>query len=164
MQQTSPGSFLYSASDVVHFLDCEHLTSLDLRAFNEDLQKAKDDEQAILIQEKGNLHENAFVEVLKARHASFIDIAKTSDQRQGKADATLKAMREGIEIIFQATFLQGELLGHADFLRRVETPSSLGSYSYEVLDTKLARSIKAKFVVQLAFYSDLLANVQGLLP
>ena len=164
MQQTSPGSFLYSASDVVHFLDCEHLTSLDLRAFTEDLQKAKDDEQALLIQEKGNLHENAFVEVLKARHASFIDIAKTSDQRQGKADATLKAMHEGIEIIFQATFVQGELLGHADFLRRVETPSSLGNYSYEVLDTKLARSVKAKFVVQLAFYSDLLANVQGLLP
>ena len=93
MQQISPGNFLYSASDVVHFLDCEHLTSLDLRAFNEDLQKAKDDEQALLIQEKGNLHENAFVEVLKARHASFIDIAKTSDQRQGKADATLKGKR-----------------------------------------------------------------------
>jgi hypothetical protein len=51
MQQIASGSFLYSASDVVHFLECEHLTSLDLRAFTEDLQKTKDDEQAILMYE-----------------------------------------------------------------------------------------------------------------
>jgi len=115
MQETAAGTFLYSASDVVHFLDCEHLTSLDLRAFTEDLPKTKDDEQAILIQEKGLSHESAFVEKLRAQHASFIDIAKVSDQRQAKADATIQAMREGIEIIFQAPLLQGEWLGYADF-------------------------------------------------
>jgi len=164
MQETAAGTFLYSASDVVHFLDCEHLTSLDLRAFAEDLPKTKDDEQAILIQEKGLSHESAVVEKLRAQHASFIDIAKVSDQRQAKANATIQAMREGIEIIFQATFLQGEWLGYADFLRRTDTSSALGDYSYEVLDTKLARSVKAKFVIQLAFYSDLLANIQGRMP
>jgi len=73
-------------------------------------------------------------------------------------------MAEGHDVVFQATFLCGELYGHADFLRRVERRSALGAYGYEVLDTKLARSAKAKFVVQLAFYSDLLASVQGVAP
>jgi hypothetical protein len=41
----------------------------------------------------------------------------------------------------------GKLFGRADFLKRVERPSKLGSFSYEVQDTKLARSPKAKFVV-----------------
>jgi uncharacterized protein len=40
----------------------------------------------------------------------------------------------------------------------------LGAFSYEVLDTKLASSAKAKFAVQLAFYSDLLAEAQGAPP
>jgi len=65
--------------------------------------------------------------------------------------------------LFSATDLAGflecehvtTLYGRADFLRRVEQPSKLGGFSYEVLDTKLARSPKAKFLVQLAFYSDL---------
>ena len=48
-----------------------------------------------------------------------------------------------------------------DFLRRVDgEPSALGSWRYEVADTKLARSAKAKFLVQLAFYSALLAKAE----
>jgi uncharacterized protein len=50
-------------------------------------------------------------------------------------------------------------------MRRVETPSPLcGAWSYEVWDTKLARSPKAKFLVQLAFYSSLLTRTQGVAP
>ena len=164
MQKITPGKFLYAATDVVNFLECEHLTTLDLLSFEQSMQKAKDDEQAVLIQEKGTEHETAYVETLKLKHKSLIDIAKVSDDRQERATATLDAMRRGEEIIFQATFIEGQFLGYADFLRRVETPSLLGAYSYEVLDTKLARSTKGKFVIQLAFYSELLKNIQGVLP
>src|SRR5205085_8967906 len=45
--------------------------------------------------------------------------------------------------------------------RRVETPSVLGSWSYEVLDTKLARQVKPHVVHQLALYSRLVGRVQG---
>ena len=51
--------------------------------------------------------------------------------------------------------------GRADFLMRVEKPSDLGDWSYEVWDTKLARHAKASAVLQLCFYSDLLAGLQG---
>ena len=39
----------------------------------------------------------------------------------------------------------------ADFLRKVPRPSVLGDYSYEVIDTKLGRTPKAGYVLQLAF-------------
>ncbi|MBV9103481.1 MAG: TM0106 family RecB-like putative nuclease, partial [Candidatus Eremiobacteraeota bacterium] len=58
----------------------------------------------------------------------------------------------------------GTWLGHADILRRVEVPSNLGEWSYEVEDTKLARSEKPYFLVQLCFYSACVAEIQGRMP
>lgn len=54
--------------------------------------------------------------------------------------------------------------GRADFLIRVKKPSALGPFSYEVVETKLARSTKARAIIQLCFYSDMLAAIQGVLP
>ena len=48
--------------------------------------------------------------------------------------------------------------------RRVETPSGLGAWSYEALDTKLARETRAGAVLQLCLYSDLLGQAQGVAP
>jgi uncharacterized protein len=77
----------------------------------------------------------------------------------------MQAMHEGAEVIYQATLRDGQLFGHADFLMRVDGEASdLGTWRYEVADTKLARSPKAKFLVQLAFYSHLLALAQGAEP
>jgi uncharacterized protein len=52
----------------------------------------------------------------------------------------------------------------ADVLRRVETPSRLGAWSYEVTDAKLARETKGNTVLQISLYSDLLSEAQGLEP
>jgi len=84
--------------------------------------------------------------------------------KAARARSTVEAMRSGAGVIYQATFLDGQWRGRADFLIRVETPSSLGPWSYEVVDTKLARSTKAGAVVQLCFYSDLLSRIQNLEP
>ena len=46
----------------------------------------------------------------------------------------------------------------------LDTPSAFGDYSYEVLDTKLARSSHGKFIIQLAFYSAMLADLQRHAP
>lgn len=163
MQKRGEGIF-YSASDIVNYIECEHLTTLDLIDLETPLQKTEDDEQAKLIQAKGYAHEADFLELLKARHSSLIDLSKTGGSPKKKAAATLQAMRDGYEIIFQATLQDGCLIGHADFLRKVPRPSELGDWSYEVLDTKLARSTKAKFIIQLGFYSVLLGKAQGLPP
>ncbi len=78
--------------------------------------------------------------------------------------ATLEAMREGIGVIVQAALAVGRWRGRADILRRVETPSNFGPWSYEALDTKLARETKGGTVLQLCSYSELLAGTQGMLP
>ena len=43
-------------------------------------------------------------------------------------------------------------------------PSALGGWSYEAVDTKLARETKAGAVLQLCLYSDLIKEVQGFAP
>ena len=73
-------------------------------------------------------------------------------------------MKSGAQIIVQAALAHGRWVGRADILRRVESPSNLGSWSYEIIDTKLARETKAGSVLQLCLYADLLAQVQGKAP
>ncbi len=163
MQKRS-GELLYSASDIVNFLECEHITTLDLTNLETPLLRAVDDDSAKLIQAKGFAHEATYVALARKLHHSFVDIAETASGLEAQASATLEAMRLGTEVIYQAAFRDDALIGHADFLRRVPRPSSLGAYSYEVLDTKLARTTKSKFIVQLAHYSHLLAIAQGTDP
>src|SRR5262249_37812184 len=60
--------------------------------------------------------------------------------------------------------VEGRWFGRADVLRRVARPSGLGSWSYEVWDTKLARETRGGSVLQICLYSDLLETIQGTRP
>src|SRR2546423_11043876 len=73
-------------------------------------------------------------------------------------------MTEGVDVIDQGTLLEGRWRCHPDFLLRVDRPSKLGDYSYEVADTKLARKAKAAPVVQCCVYAEQVAAVQGVEP
>src|SRR5215212_6014667 len=130
--QKRNGDVLYSASDVVNFLECEHIATLDLAHLATPLPKAVDDDSARLIQAKGFTHEADYAERIRARNGSFVNIADISRDLDDQVAATLDAMRSGISTIFQAALRDGPIIGYADFLRRVERPSALGSYSYEV--------------------------------
>lgn len=126
------------------------------------MKKADDDDQAKLIQDKGYEHEERFFATLKEKAASCIEIG-TDWPLEKKLEATRAAIRDGAEVIYQATLKRGNLMGHADFLVR-SGRGSRGQWLYEVADTKLARSTKAKFLLQLCFYSDLLSDITGELP
>jgi predicted RecB family nuclease len=73
-------------------------------------------------------------------------------------------MRSGADVIVQGALFHGVWSGRADILRRVEVASDLGAWSYEVIDTKLARETKGATVLQLSLYADLVGAVQGLMP
>jgi predicted RecB family nuclease len=166
--QLRDGVYLFSATDLVGFLECEHLTVLDLQSLHDAdarASKSAPDESAALIARKGDEHERAYLGRLRAEGRVVIDIAADGGGTDDKVARTLAAMRSGVEVIYQATLRDGQLFGHADFLMRVDGEvSDLGPWRYEVADTKLARSPKAKFLVQLAFYSHLLALAQGAEP
>lgn len=163
--QVLNGNRRYSASDICFFLECQHLTATDLVHLKTPLVKASDSDEIKLIQARGLSHEAAFLAHLKQRYANTVDVSAQGAQTLAdKARLTREAMQCGVDIIFQGTLEDGHYVGHADFLKKVPQPSMLGDYSYEVIDTKLARSPKAKFIVQLAFYSRLLGKVQGYMP
>lgn len=153
----------FSASDLVGFLECPHRTTLDLIDLDTPLDRAEPDEQVELIQDKGFAHEAGYLETLRATGCRLVELSTAGSFAENLA-ATGAAMASGADIVFQAALAQGPFMGYADFLRRIETPSNLGTWSYEVVDTKLAHRAKPKFMIQLAHYSELLAAAQGSRP
>lgn len=159
------GRLRLSASDLMRFKGCRHASSLDLRLIEVgDIAPAADGEEAELLQRQGDAHELAFLEQLRASGRSIIDISKDGIPLERSVELTLEAMRQGPDVIFQGAMLGGAWGGYSDFLERVERPSDLGEWSYEVVDTKLKRKPDPKHVLQLSLYSDLIADVQGVRP
>ncbi len=163
------GRLVFSASDLNNFLECRRLTELeDLVARGVAQSPADEDEQTKLIRRKGEEHEAAYLERLdRELHGGVVKIERFGrglDAYRAAEAQTLEAMRSGAPVIYQATLFDEQFVGHADFLRRVERPSSLGAWSYEVADTKLALSSKPYFLIQLCNYSEHLARLQGIAP
>lgn len=156
------GEIVLSASDLSVFAECAHRTWLDRLCLDQPMEKAEDDDQARLVQAKGFEHEENYFSSLKSTGVRWVEI-DTELTLQGRVEATRAAILEGVEVIYQGTLQRGDLIGHADFLLRAGRGSQ-GQWLYEVADTKLARSTKAKFLLQLCFYSDLLSDVTGELP
>ena len=161
-----------SASDLNDFLACEHLTALELGVLRGERERpAQKSATAEILARLGNEHERRYLEKLRADGIQVVDIDRSFEpggdrlsRLHAQAQATVDAMRRGASAIYQATFLEGDWVGHADVLRRVEEPSELGAWSYEVEDTKLARSTKPYFLVQLCFYSACVERIQGRAP
>ena len=168
--QIVDGNLVYSTTDLVGFMECGHLTSLERAATSGHLERpVRVDPVLDRIAQRGQLHEERFLESLESEGIDVVrvepDPALPYDQRLAAGrDLTLGAMRAGAEVIYQAVLFDGRRLGYADFLRRVPRPSGLGDWSYEVWDTKLARHAKASAVLQLCMYSELLAEMQGRAP
>ncbi len=157
------GNILFSATDLMRFMGCAHATQLDLlRMRGEGPEPGQDTEDAALLQKQGDAHEAAHLAKLKAAGRHVIEIDR--GDLAANADETRAALTIGAEVVFQGAFLAGNWGGWSDFLERVERPSALGPFSYEVADTKLKRQPHPKHVLQLVLYSDLLTEIQGVAP
>jgi predicted RecB family nuclease len=151
-----------SATDLAGWLACRHLTGLELDAARGSRRRpARGENPALeLLQERGLAHEREYVEWLAVNEVVTI----ADDGVRGAAEATAAAMRQGAGLIVQASLAAGRWFGRADLLRKVERPSRLGAWSYEVIDTKLAGETRARTILQLCLYSDLVGAIQGELP
>lgn len=157
------GTILFSATDLMRFMGCAHATTLDLmRLRGEGPEPGADTEDAALLQKQGDAHEAAHLEKLKSAGKAVLEIPR--GDLVADAQATRAALAQGAEVVFQGAFLSGTWGGWSDFLLRVDKPSALGPFSYEVADTKLKRRPHPKHVLQLVLYSDLLTEVQGVAP
>jgi predicted RecB family nuclease len=169
--QPIDGHPVFSATDLVGFLACEHLTALESASLAGLVKRPiRPDPELDLIQQRGLEHEQRYLAALEAagRRVTRIDPDHTIEDRGQRlrhaAAQTEAAIRRGDDVIYQATFFDGHWVGYADFLLRVETPSDLGPWSYEVADTKLARHTQASALLQICTYVDSLMRIQGRQP
>jgi predicted RecB family nuclease len=169
--QRIDGRPVYSATDLVGFLACHHRLALERAAFGGFVDRPeRNDPEIDLIAKRGNAHERRYRDELIASGRTVVEIQPDGSiedrgERIREAAAnTIVALRAGADVVYQATFFQGDWVGYADFLMRVERPSDLGPWSYEVADTKLARHVKGSAVLQICSYVEQLAAIQGVQP
>ena len=147
---THDGSVPHAASDLNTFLGCAHAAALNLQRLRDPttlLESVEADETMAPVQDAGHAHGGDYPErIKKAFEVYEISFYGSLFYR---ANATIDAMHSGAPALHQAVFLAAPWRGFADFLRRVERPSGLGPWAYEVVDTNPARSPKPSHVLQL---------------
>jgi predicted RecB family nuclease len=164
--QRRGSQLLYAPSDLANFIACEHLTQLELAAvLGEGTRPSFSNAYIDLIVRKGAEHERNFLEALRAEGHEVAEVGLGEARNfAAAAEVTAATMRAGAKYIYQAVFLSGEWHGIADFLERIDRPSVLGEWSYQVLDTKLARHPRPEHALQLCFYSHALEQIQRIAP
>ncbi len=171
MLKLDDGTLVLAATDLTSHLACSHLTQQRLAIARDERGKPRpvDDPHADLIRSRGEEHELNVLSKLTAEQDGWVDLSsevspRTRTELEGAAAKAMEAMHAGASLIYQPVLFDGRWQGRADFLRRVPVASKLGAWSYEVLDTKLARHAKPEYVHQLSIYSKLVGLVQGRAP
>src|ERR1700722_16430261 len=138
---------MISATAIANFLACHHLTTLDRAESVGKISKPfLPDESMELLKTLGIQHEQSYLNRLGAS-TQVVRIPCDIPWADAVAQ-TVEALQRGAGAVYQATFQNNLWEGRSDFLIRVDRPSSLGSWSYEVVETKLARSAKARALIQ----------------
>src|SRR5437879_2923593 len=166
VMQATNGRLALSPSDLNDYVECSPLTTLALEvARSARTRPDVPEDHVALLRRKGEEHEAAYLAALRKQGRQIANVIGADPwDFVTSARATEEAMRAGTEIIYQATFVQGDWRGRADFLERVEEPTTLGAWGYEALDAKLARAEKPTYVLQLCFYTAAIASIQQVTP
>ena len=172
MKQTDT-TIRLSPSDLSNHLACQYLTALDLEVAMGRRQRPVVHSQFLdMLRARGDDHEKAYVGSLRQNGLSIVDLSAAGQRfstptprlSEESLAMTREAMASGADLIVQAPLGEDGWGGYADILRRVETRSDLGAWSYEAVDTKLARETRGGTVLQLCVYSDLIRRIQGRRP
>ena len=167
------GRLAFAATDLSSHLACDHLTGLRRAVARGELARPTpyDDPRAEVLRQRGIEHEQRLLQRFadEGRAVETVTVAGVPFAQRDRAEdvaRTLEAMRRGASVIYQGRLEDGDgrWSGYPDFLIRVQHPSGLGDWSYEVVDAKLAREARGTAVLQLLLYSDLLQLVQGAAP
>ncbi len=148
------GHLVYSPSDLVRFFASPFASWMDRYSLENPGTVIPDEktEDEKLFAQTGDKFERTVLEELKLSVPSLVEIPK-SDTAVALT-MTLAAIHDKASIIYQAR-LENELFaGFADFIIFDESTKK-----YKVWDTKLARSPKPYYAIQLCCYSEMLAAI-----
>jgi len=165
------GTSLYSPRDLVAYLEGDFAAWCERDLAERSSAEAKgatsppsfvpdDDPERALAARMGREYEARYLSQLRLREPLLVEIARGD----AAAAETLAAMRSAAPAIYQAHLSVDGWQGYPDFLFRCAGPGLLGDHHYNPWDTKLARSAKPYFLVQLCAYAEMLEAIQGVRP
>ena len=151
----SDGRLIFSPSDLIGYLASPFASWMDRYHLEHpgELTPDAESEEKRLIAETGDQHERTVLEEFE-KSGVALALVPREDVKQARAE-TLIAISEKVPIIYQAALECMPFSGFADFLMLDS------SGNYQVWDTKLARSPKPYYAIQLCCYSEMLATATG---
>ncbi|MGH7528046.1 MAG: TM0106 family RecB-like putative nuclease, partial [Gemmatimonadales bacterium] len=167
------GTLRYSPRDLVAYLEgdfaawCERMQAERHRTGDvgsaelEWVIPDEEDEELALVARMGREHEDRYLRLVRAREPGMVEIVRNAP---AAAADTLAALRAGAPAIYQAHLVMDGWQGLPDFLFRLPGACTFGDYHYVPWDTKLARSAKPYFLIQLCAYAEMLEFIQGFRP
>jgi uncharacterized protein len=151
LKKDSSGQLRYSPSDLVRYLASPFASWMD-RFYLEDPSAVTPDEptdDAQLVAQTGDRHERTVLEEFRSSAVPVVEISR--DDFSLARRETVTALAAKAPVIYQAALEVGPFYGFTDFLLLD------ASGRYHVWDTKLARSPKPYYALQLCCYSEMLA-------
>lgn len=136
---------------------CSRAVALELAGDKSLRRELRPEEELVL--GRGRDHEAVFVRDLGWEEPVY----PARDFAAGAA-ATLSMLRAGVPGVLQGVLLGDDRLGIADLLRKEEGESALGDHHYVVGDVKSSARVRGDQILQVAFYSEMLAALQDRAP
>lgn len=146
-----------TGTHVYSYVKCPHLAALDLHLARSERRAPTEWEE--FAAKRGRDFEAVYVQRLP------IEVPRYPERDfEAGAAATRELLRSGAEWIHQAVLAGEDRLGLPDLLRKLPGASSLGDHHYEVLDVKTSGHSRGDQILQVVFYTRLLAELQGRMP
>ncbi len=146
-----------TGTHVYSYVKCRHLAALDLHLSRSERRAPTEWEE--FAAKRGRDFEALYVQRLPIAVPRYPE----RDFEAGAA-ATRELLRSGAEWIHQGVLAGDDRLGLPDLLRKLPGESSLGDHHYEVLDVKTSGRSRGDQILQVVFYTRLLAELQGRMP
>ncbi len=146
-----------TGTHVYSYVKCQHLAALDLHLPRSERRPPHPWEE--FAAQRGRDFEARYVQQLPI-------VAPQYPERdfEAGATATRELLTAGAPWIHQGVLMDDDRLGLPDLLRRLEGSSALGDHHYEVLDVKSSGRSRGEQILQVVFYTSLLAVVQQRMP
>jgi uncharacterized protein len=158
------GKHIISPSDLANHHACQHVTRLELERLDGRIPSPPDykDEFLEMLQERGRTFEKEVLQQFILEGLSVVAIGDHDVEGVVIVTSIEEALNLDPDIIYQAKLeiernSNGDIIykGIADFLKKI------GPKQYEVIDTKLSSETKIGAVLQVALYSDMIAEYTG---
>lgn len=149
------GQIIYSPSDLVRYVKSPFASWMDRYCLENPgvITPDQETEDEKLIAQTGDQHERVMLDEFKSSTDDLVEIPK--EDFTVARTRTLSAISAKAPIIYQAALENEQFAGFADFLILD------ASRRYQIWDTKLARSPKPYYAVQLCCYSEMFAAMTG---